>query len=173
VGAPIPPRLVELIRAQQEGEPLGRAPALPARIPVVAQALPSRAPLRSSPSGFHPASFSLRHASAAYGQTMECANCHNVEAFCKACHQEAGLSPAARPGPGFHDAGPLWLLGHGQAARQGLESCASCHRQRDCVQCHSTVGSFRVNPHGPSFDAARASARAPETCRACHLKEPL
>jgi hypothetical protein len=104
---------------------------------------------------------------------MECATCHSVEAFCRTCHDEVGLIPATRPGPGFHDAQPLWLLGHGQAARQGLESCASCHRQADCVQCHSTVGSFRVNPHGASFDAALGWARAPETCLVCHLGKPL
>lgn len=123
--------------------------------------------------GFHPASFELRHSTAAYGQTMECASCHNVEAFCRSCHVQVGLTPAARPGPGFHDATAVWLLGHGQAARQGMESCASCHRQRDCVQCHSTVGSFRVNPHGASFDAVRGWAQAPDTCLTCHLGNPL
>jgi hypothetical protein len=90
-----------------------------------------------------------------------------------ACHDEVGLAPAARPGPGFHDGVANWLLGHGQPARQGLESCASCHRQSDCVQCHSTIGSFRVDPHGPSFDAERGWARAPETCLVCHLERPL
>jgi hypothetical protein len=103
---------------------------------------------------------------------MECANCHSVEAFCKACHAEVGLA-ATRPGPGFHDGGVAWLLGHGQPARQGLESCASCHAQRDCTQCHSQTGSFRVNPHGPGFDAARAWERSPGTCLVCHIEAPL
>ena len=150
--------------------------AVPARLVALLQSASAQAPLPvgTAPlaSEFHPANFLLRHSSAAYGQTMECANCHSVEAFCKTCHTQGGLAPAGRAGPGFHDAGPLWLLGHGQPARQGLESCASCHRQSDCVQCHSTVGAFRVNPHGPNFDAARGWARAPETCLVCHLGEP-
>ena len=83
------------------------------------------------------------------------------------------MTPALRPGPGVHDAGANWLLGHGRPARQGLEACASCHRQTDCVQCHSTIGAFRANPHGPGFDAAQGWARAPGTCLICHQRKPL
>ena len=158
--APGPPPMAPAAAAGSAGP----ARAAPAEVPP--------APAASRPS-FHPGDFALRHASAAYGQTMECTNCHSVEAFCKACHGEAGLAPATRAGPGFHGGGAAWLLGHGQPARQGLESCASCHRQNDCVRCHSTIGSFRVDPHGPSFDAARGWARAPETCLVCHLQKPL
>lgn len=78
-----------------------------------------------------------------------------------------------RLGQGFHDAEPLWLLRHPQAARQGLESCTSCHTQQDCMQCHSTVGSFQVNPHGRDFDARRAQKRNAAICLACHLGNPL
>ncbi|HSR43481.1 MAG TPA: cytochrome c3 family protein, partial [Longimicrobiales bacterium] len=71
------------------------------------------------------------------------------------------------------DAEPLWLLRHGQAARQSLESCASCHTQRQCLQCHSTFGAFQVNPHGADFDARRAWERNPGVCLACHLESPF
>ena len=167
----IPARLAALLRSGLDGRAPVQVASVGTRV-VEAPQEPLSPGLATLAPGFHPADFVLRHSSAAYAQTMECANCHNVEAFCKTCHVQGGLAPAGRTGPGFHDAGPVWLLGHGQAARQGLESCASCHRQSDCVQCHSTVGAFHVNHHGPSFDAARGWARAPETCLVCHLGKP-
>jgi hypothetical protein len=86
------------------------------------------------------------------------------------------MSPArtgGRLGRGFHDAEPLWLLRHGQAARQGLESCASCHEQSQCMQCHSALGAFKVSPHGPDFDPRRAQKRNAAICLVCHLTDPL
>ena len=123
--------------------------------------------------GFHPPNFMTQHASDAYGRTLDCADCHNTAVFCRACHQEAGFETAGRLGQGFHDAQPLWLLRHGQAARQALESCTSCHNQTDCLQCHSTTGAFRVNPHTRDFDARQAWEANPVICFACHLKNPF
>lgn len=122
---------------------------------------------------FHPPDFMARHPTEAYGRKLECANCHNTQVFCRDCHKNAGMTPVGRLENGFHDAQPLWLFRHGQAARQGLESCASCHAQKDCLQCHSALGSFQVNPHGPGFDARRAQKRNPAICLACHLTDPL
>lgn len=121
---------------------------------------------------FHPDNYMARHSAEAYGRRLECATCHDVAAFCRDCHAEAGFRAAGRLGPGFHDAEPLWLLRHGQAARQGLESCATCHQQRDCLQCHSTVGAFQVSPHGSGFDPERARSRNPGICFACHVTLP-
>jgi hypothetical protein len=121
---------------------------------------------------FHPEDFVARHATAAYSRRLECSNCHDTRVFCRDCHAGQGLRAVGRLGPGFHDAQPLWLLRHGQAARQGLESCTTCHVQRDCMQCHSELGAFRISPHGAGFDAARARARNPLVCRACHLGDP-
>lgn len=121
---------------------------------------------------FHPEDFVTRHAAAAYSRRLECSNCHDTRVFCRDCHAGQGLRAVGRLGPGFHDAQPLWLLRHGQAARQGLESCTTCHVQRDCLQCHSELGAFRISPHGAGFDAARARARNPLVCRACHLGDP-
>ncbi|MDZ7780822.1 MAG: cytochrome c3 family protein [Gemmatimonadota bacterium] len=122
---------------------------------------------------YHPADFVGTHAAAAFGRADECATCHETAAFCRACHLESGFESSGRLGSGYHDAEPVWLLRHGQAARQNLESCASCHQQRDCVQCHGVLGSFRVSPHGPSFDAERAWATSPRTCLACHVGNPV
>ncbi|MDX1495136.1 MAG: hypothetical protein R3253_13795, partial [Longimicrobiales bacterium] len=123
--------------------------------------------------GYHPPNFVSLHPSSAYGQAQECASCHNSAAFCRECHEEVGLGSVGRLGAGYHDAEPLFLLRHGQAARQNLESCASCHQQADCVQCHGVLGAFRVSPHTDDFDARDAWARSPRTCLACHVSNPL
>ncbi len=137
----------------------------------VAAATPRVAPTRAS---FHPPDFVARHASEAWGRKLDCSNCHNTAVFCRDCHVQAGIGTnGTRLAPGFHDAEPLWLIRHGQAARQSLESCASCHRQKDCIQCHSTLGAFHVNPHGPGFDPVRAQKKDPTTCFACHVTDPL
>lgn len=122
--------------------------------------------------GYHPQGFALRHAASAGSQSMECSNCHNTAAFCRQCHVEVGFGGVGRLGPGYHDAEPLWLIRHGQGARQGLEQCASCHTQKECLQCHSQTGAFRVSPHGPDFDPARAQESNPWICAACHLGTP-
>lgn len=122
---------------------------------------------------FHPPDFLARHASAAYGARLECSTCHNTAVFCRDCHEQLGMGPEGRLGPGFHDGQAAWIFRHGQAARQSLEGCASCHEQRDCLECHSTVGRFQVNPHGPDFDAEGYAERNREICFACHLQDPL
>lgn len=140
------------------------------------------APVRAStsragmPGAFHPANYVARHSAEAFGRRLECSNCHDSRLFCADCHESAGMSPSAgrgRLGPGFHDAEPLWLLRHGQAARQGLESCTACHKQNECMQCHSILGAFKVNPHGPGFNARRAQQRNAAVCLVCHITDPL
>lgn len=122
---------------------------------------------------YHPPNFMARHASASYGRQLECSSCHDTGAFCRDCHEQAGFGTTGRLGPGYHDAEPNWLLRHGRPARQALESCATCHEQRDCLQCHSTLGAFKVSPHGPDFDPQRAWEKNPAICFACHVQDPL
>ena len=121
-------------------------------------------------SGFHPASFLTRHPSSAYAREANCSDCHNAAQFCQSCHQQSGLVANSKIGTaGYHDAYRNFSLGHGQAARQSLETCASCHAERDCTTCHSAVGGgFRFNPHGPGFNASRAKSKNPSFCTACH-----
>lgn len=121
-------------------------------------------------SRYHPQNFLTRHPASAYAREANCSDCHNAAQFCQACHQQAGLVAKARIGTkGYHDAFRGFSLGHGQAARQSLESCASCHAERDCTACHSAVGGgFRFSPHGPGFNAARARSKNPSVCIACH-----
>lgn len=117
--------------------------------------------------GFHPPDFMARHGAQAFSSQTNCSTCHNREAFCKTCHENSRIAAGATTGP-FHTRQPLWLLQHGQAARQGLESCASCHKQRDCLRCHSDIG-WGVNPHGPGFDADKMAARNQLVCARCHV----
>jgi hypothetical protein len=118
--------------------------------------------------GYHPAGFLARHPASAYARETSCAECHNTGAFCADCHRQSGLTARGVLQTGFHDAKRGFLLAHGPAARQSLESCVSCHAERDCLTCHSALGGRRFNPHGPGFDAERLRKRNPQMCSACH-----
>ncbi|MDH3222550.1 MAG: hypothetical protein OEO23_02450 [Gemmatimonadota bacterium] len=118
--------------------------------------------------GFHPVNFLQMHGPESYGRESDCTSCHSTEVFCRSCHVSTGMGPEGNLRVAFHSAQPGWLLGHGNAARQGLESCASCHRQVDCMQCHAAVGSWSINPHGPDFDGDRLSAKNVSSCNLCH-----
>lgn len=126
--------------------------------------------IRRTAGAYHAAGFLVRHPSAAYARQTTCGDCHNTQQFCVSCHAQAGLNARRALGASsFHDGRAGFFLGHGQAARQSLESCVSCHVERDCTACHSSVGrGFRFNPHGPGFDADRLRRRNPEMCIACH-----
>lgn len=123
---------------------------------------------------YHVYDYVYRHASEAYARETKCTSCHNTEVFCRSCHaQSAGIASNSqrRSGPA-HTGQPLWLLQHGEAARQSMTSCASCHQQTDCMKCHSAAGS-RINPHGPDFDAARMQKKNPTLCTYCHIGPPI
>jgi hypothetical protein len=122
---------------------------------------------------YHVANFVSTHAPLAYGRETNCSACHSTEAFCRDCHRQAGLAAKSNVrSTVFHNAKPLWLLQHGGAARQDLNSCTTCHQQTYCMQCHSDNGS-RINPHGPGFNAATMSSKNPQLCLVCHFKNPL
>jgi hypothetical protein len=119
--------------------------------------------------GYHPTGFLASHPAAAYSRESSCSDCHNQGQFCANCHLNAGLvSPGRLRGAGYHDAKKFFLLNHGQAARQNLESCVSCHSERDCLTCHSARGGRRFNPHGPGFDPGTLRRKNPSMCTACH-----
>ena len=119
---------------------------------------------------YHPASYVTRHPADAYSRASSCNDCHNAGEFCQTCHNQSGLS-ARRTllgAGGYHDGNRQFFLGHGQAARQSLESCVSCHVERDCLTCHSVVRGRGFNPHGPGFDPERMLRKNPQLCIACH-----
>jgi Cytochrome c7 and related cytochrome c/Doubled CXXCH motif (Paired_CXXCH_1) len=119
--------------------------------------------------GYHPAGFLSRHPAAAYARETNCSDCHNTAGFCTTCHATAGL--VARGGslrPGYHDFNTFFIAGHGQAARQNLETCVGCHVEKDCLTCHSAIGGRHINPHGPGFDPNRLIKKNPQMCTVCH-----
>lgn len=121
---------------------------------------------------FHPANFTARHPSDAYGREKDCALCHQPEIFCRTCHVQAGLASEGQLKTAYHTGQPLWLLNHGRAARQTLQSCTTCHTQRDCMQCHSSFG-WKVNPHGRGFNALAMYSRNRLMCFRCHATDPI
>lgn len=135
-----------------------------------ADCLECHRPDPASGPGYHPAGFLSRHPASAYARETSCAECHNSRSFCADCHEQAGLTSRGPLGQGFHDAKSRFLLGHGPAARQNLESCVTCHAERDCLTCHaaSIRGGRNFNPHGPGFDAERLKRKNPQMCSVCH-----
>jgi hypothetical protein len=126
----------------------------------------------STRGNYHPDDFMSRHATAAYSQEQNCSTCHRVETFCRSCHQKSGIANTGGVRGPAHTGQPLWLLQHGQAARQGLTGCTSCHQQRDCLRCHSDLG-MHVNPHGPNFNPEAMGSRDKQMCLVCHLTDPI
>jgi predicted CXXCH cytochrome family protein len=118
---------------------------------------------------YHPANFVMRHAAEAWSSVMECAECHSTEVFCRDCHSTQGVAQDGGANGGYHDGVANWLQQHGSAARQDLESCVSCHQQTECMACHSAKAGWRINPHGPDFDADRAADRSRQSCSYCHF----
>lgn len=118
---------------------------------------------------FHPVDFVQRHGAEAWAQPMECAECHSREVFCRDCHQTLGADQAGNVNGGYHDGDPNWLLSHGEAARQGMESCTTCHQQSSCLRCHSAKQGWRVNPHGPDFDPEQVREKSEISCGICHF----
>lgn len=118
---------------------------------------------------YHPQTFLERHPAAAYSRETNCSDCHNPGAFCQTCHVQSGLgSPKGPLKAGYHDVFPGFLLNHGQAARQSLETCTSCHVEKDCLTCHSALYGRGFNPHGPGFDGEQLRSKNPQMCTVCH-----
>lgn len=154
--------------ASRHASPAAAKPSTCAGCHVRADCLECHRSTAAAGPGYHPAGFLSRHPAAAYARESNCSDCHNVGAFCTTCHVNAGLSSHGPLRSGYHDASRSFLLGHGQAARQSLESCVACHAERDCLTCHSAQGGRHFNPHGPGFDANRLRRKNPEMCTACH-----
>ena len=80
----------------------------------------------------------------------------------------------------FHPAGWATMgIGpnlHAGEARRNIASCASCHREEDCLTCHSAQpGSLRASPHPAGW---RGSARCKaldrgnrRMCLRCHIAQ--
>lgn len=138
---------------------------------VQEQCLQCHRPNAGTQGTYHPADFTTRHPVAAYSRETSCSDCHNPGQFCQTCHAQNGIVADGRFIGGqaaYHDGNPTFAVGHGPAARQGLESCVSCHTEKDCMTCHASFGGRRFNPHGPNFPAEKLRKANPQMCTACH-----
>jgi hypothetical protein len=139
------------------------------------------------PMAFHPGNYVLSHAIEARRGKPECAACHRAQSFCVGCHERSGLGmrgdtqfDTRDPGRAFHPAG--WATAgagpnrHALEARRNIASCASCHREDDCLRCHSAEpGAMRASPHAAGWRGS-ATCRALDRgnrrmCLRCHVTQ--
>ena len=140
------------------------------------------------PASIHLGNYVLTHGREARANRQRCQSCHTRERFCQSCHSRSGVAPSNEKSPyvipgvaKFH--GSDWASStaktaarnrHAVHARRNAGTCASCHRERDCMSCHARTrtGGLGMNPHGSGF---RFSARCktlrrknPRACEKCH-----
>lgn len=139
------------------------------------------------PLEFHPGNYVLTHAVEARRGKPDCSACHRAQSFCVACHERSGVGTrsdtqfaAGDPDRAFHPAGWASTAAgpnlHASAARRSITSCASCHREADCLACHSAQpGAPRASPHPAGW---RGSARCQaldrgnrRMCLRCHVAQ--
>ncbi len=137
---------------------------------------------------FHRPGYAAAHADEAKRGVPDCTVCHRTQSFCVGCHERQGVgtragSPFVSDDPlrSFHPTG--WAstsIGdpnlHAAEARRNLPSCSSCHREDDCLTCHSAQpGIARISPH-PRGWRGSAACRAMDdrnrrVCLRCHITE--
>jgi hypothetical protein len=83
-----------------------------------------------------------------------------------------GAARTGAPNAAFHDNRSDWMLVHSRAARRSIETCASCHRQEDCLKCHSASGFARIQPHPAGLDLNHIRSKNPGVCLLCHPGGP-
>jgi hypothetical protein len=121
---------------------------------------------------FHQTDYVARHAEDAYTRETDCASCHQAQAFCVTCHRNVGAARTGAPRAAFHDSRSDWMLVHSRVARRSIETCAGCHRQEDCLKCHSASGFARIQPHPAGLDLNHIRSRNPGVCLLCHPGGP-
>jgi len=123
----------------------------------------------------HRNDFLSRHNLEAQADPAQCMRCHG-NSFCSDCHKAQNLTPSGdnprnpHPATGFVQRGGAAF--HGEAARQNVSQCASCHDQgpeTNCINCHR-VGAAGGNPHPPGWvmDHNRQDIRLNGMCMYCH-----
>jgi hypothetical protein len=141
----------------------------------------------TKPMEFHPGNYVLTHSVEARRGTPDCSACHRAQSFCVACHERSGIGLRGKtdfnstdPGRAFHPAGWASRTGgsnrHAFEAKRNITSCASCHREDDCLDCHSAeAGALRASPHPKGW---RGSARCcaldrgnRRMCLRCHVTQ--
>ena len=142
---------------------------------------------------YHPDAWMAQHSIRARKDDFRCQSCHRLQTFCITCHVRSGVAtvgPVGNPlqrrtlrlsdttnqasdpiGP-HPMAADGWLDRasrnfHGFHAQRNIRSCASCHQEQYCIQCHGSGFGRSVNPHGPNAARLRGSLAARQNARAC------
>jgi hypothetical protein len=133
---------------------------------------------RVRPVRAHPGDYLAAHPLEARRDEGRCQSCHTISRFCAECHSRLGIStlsaPAIEPVGAYHPPPAIWLRGpnlHAVEAVRALDSCASCHGEQDCVECHGARGfGGGLSPHPPGFATRCATALAinGRACATCH-----
>jgi len=177
----------DLAFARDHGEAASRDDAYCASCHQERDCLECHAGVRK-PDDFHPGDYVLSHAIDGRRNEPDCSTCHRQQTFCVGCHQRSGIAGGdtgdldqQQMGRRFHpDDWASEAAGganrHAREARANLDSCASCHREDECLECHtSEPGSLQISPHGPGWrGSARCealAARNPRMCTRCHIDE--
>jgi len=142
------------------------------------------------PMDFHVGDYIALHSIDARRDQGQCSSCHRLQTFCTGCHARSGVSADARvsefgaasrfgAGPQYHPPGWSDFNGrsashHAFEAQRNIRSCASCHREEFCLDCHSRQGgSVGINPHprgwAGSWRCKSLRKRAGRMCLRCHV----
>jgi hypothetical protein len=131
----------------------------------------------------HPGDWLTTHAAVARRDSTapvsgRCTSCHTVSQFCAECHSRLGIAqiaaPDVRASERWHPPAAVWIRGpnvHALEATRSMQTCASCHAEEDCVQCHGAAGiGAGLSPHPPGFASGCRTAveSNPRACITCH-----
>ncbi len=133
---------------------------------------------RVRPPRVHPNDWLTIHPQMARRDEPECTSCHTTQSFCLECHARLGISQASAPNvrtsARFHPPAGVWTRGpvlHAREAQRSMQTCTSCHVERDCTVCHGALGiGAGISPHPPGFvrDCGRFLRANDRACGACH-----
>jgi len=145
------------------------------------------------PLDLHGGDYVSRHSIEARRNQPDCSSCHRRQTFCLGCHERLGVvahstlptsPPVSAFFPGssrrFHPDGwaspTAGASHHAWEAQRNLRTCASCHREETCIDCHSSLPGGRFaqgkSPHGldwiTSGRCQSLQSRNARVCLKCH-----
>ena len=146
---------------------------------------------------YHPGDWVSTHFVKAKKDDTRCQSCHRLQSFCLNCHIRSGVASVwevSRPFNATHFSvrrdsrglanGPHPMAAdgwnnpasrnfHGFQAQRNIRSCASCHQEQYCLQCHMSKfdtglkASRGGNPHGPNPQRLKGSTASKQNARMC------
>jgi hypothetical protein len=140
----------------------------------------------SKPLKIHPNNWILTDPIASRKNSPDCSSCHKSQNFCNDCHTamgvggDDGIYGRTSKKLNFHPEGWNDMTAgrgdpnhHAFQAQRNIRTCASCHTEATCLQCHAGQGiGLGINPHPLGFKGAncvRMKRMNPRVCVKCHL----